>query len=70
MKRSSLIRIASVLLIMQLTMISRAQSISDTTAIQNILQEEIVSWNNTRTGTIYVIHFGWNVLINRDNLKY
>ena len=56
MKRSSLIRITTVFVIMQLTTISRAQSISDTTAIQNILQEEIVSWNNGDAET-YSKHF-------------
>jgi uncharacterized protein (TIGR02246 family) len=56
MKRLFLIRIATVLVFMQFSTISRAQSISDTTAIQNILKEEVVSWNNGDAET-YSKHF-------------
>ena len=49
-------KFAVVVLMMQLTTIIRAQSISDTTAIQNILQEEIDSWNKGDAET-YSRHF-------------
>ena len=41
----SLIKLAAVILILQFTIITHAQDIQDTIAIQNILQEETDSWN-------------------------
>ena len=56
MKINSLIKIATILVMLQSTTIVCAQSISDTTAIQNILQEEIISWNKGDAET-YSRHF-------------
>ena len=56
MKIFFLPKLAAILVMMQFTTIIRAQSISDTTAIQNILREEIVSWNNGDAET-YSKHF-------------
>jgi uncharacterized protein (TIGR02246 family) len=56
MKIFFLSRLAVVLVLIQFTTIIRAQNISDSTAIQNILQEEIVSWNNGDAET-YSKHF-------------
>jgi uncharacterized protein (TIGR02246 family) len=56
MKICSLSIIAMVPVMMQFSMITHAQTISDSTAIQNILQEEEVSWNKGDAET-YSRHF-------------
>jgi len=56
MKKISLTKFALVLVVMQFTTDIRSQSTRDTTAIQNILQEEIDSWNKGDAET-YSRHF-------------
>lgn len=56
MKIKSSLKIISILVMLQSTTIVFAQNTSDTTAIQNIIQEEIISWNKGDAET-YSRHF-------------
>ena len=59
MKIYTLSKIATLLVMMQFSTIIHAQSLSDSTAVQGILQEEVVSWNNGDAKT-YSQHFATN----------